>query len=144
MQSDNSESESTHILDFRTLLRQWILKFQIPLVAVNNLLQILTPLHPELPIDSRTLLKTSISIAIKKLENGEYCYIGIKSGLKNVISPRCFLNDMIQLSFNIDGVPLFSSSNIQFWPISCLVKNFESKPFIVGLFCETGKPKPLS
>lgn len=125
MQSDNSELESIHHLDLKTLLAEWTLKFQIPLVAVNNLLQILTPLHPELPIDSRTLLKTPISIAIKKLENGEYCHIGIKSGLKNVISPaRCFLNDTVQLSFNIDGVPLFSSSNIQIWPISCLVKKF--------------------
>lgn len=32
---------------------------------------------------------------------------------------------------------------MQFWPISCLVKNFKSKPFIVGLFCGTAKPKPL-
>lgn len=142
--TDNSESESTHILDLKTSLAQWILKFQIPHVAVYNLLQILTPLHPELPLDSRTLLKTPISIAIKKLENGEYCHIGIKSGLKNIISPtRCFLNDIVELSFNVDGVPLVSSNNIQFWPISCLVKNFESKPFIVGLFCGTAKPKPL-
>ncbi|KAM0735783.1 hypothetical protein ACS0PU_009744 [Formica fusca] len=142
--TDNSESESIHILNLKTSLTQWILKFQIPHVAVNNLLQILTPLHPELPLDSRTLLKTPISIAIKTLENGEYCHIGLKSGLKNVISPtRYFLNDIVELSFNIDGVPLFSSSNIQIWPISCLVKNFESKPFIVGLFCGTAKPKPL-
>lgn len=122
----NAEFESTYNIDLKILLIQWILKFQIPHIAVNNLLQILTPLHLELPLDIRTLLKTPVSLATKKLENGEYCHIGIKNRLQNVISSKkYFLSNIVQLSFNIDGVPLFSSSNIQFWPISCLIKSFE-------------------
>lgn len=62
---------------------------------------------------------------------------------KYFFTESCCLNNIIELSFNIDGVPLFSSSNVQIWPISCLVKNMKCKPFIVGLFCGNAKPKPL-
>lgn len=89
----NSESlsESTHVLDLKTSLTQWILKFKIPHVAANNLLQILAPLNPDLPLDCRTLLKTPVKTIIKKLENGEYVHIGIKCGLKHIFSNIHFL-----------------------------------------------------
>lgn len=44
---------------------------------------------------------------------------------------------------NIDGLPLFNSSNLQFWPILGLVKNFKSNPFAIGIFCGRSKPQPL-
>lgn len=38
-------------------------------------------------------------------------------------------------------MPLFRSSNIQFWPILEIVKNTtQSKPFTIGIFCGTSKP----
>ncbi|KAB0805340.1 hypothetical protein PPYR_02310 [Photinus pyralis] len=51
----------------------------------------------------------------------------------------------MELSFNIDGIPLFKSSNIQLWPILGMVHNFKIKsPFAIAIFCGTTKPKPLS
>lgn len=60
---------------------------------------------------------------------------------KNDIS----LSTEISLSFNIDGLPLFHSSNTQFLPILCLLrdKNLNFEPFVVGIFCGSGKPTPL-
>lgn len=38
-------------------------------------------------------------------------------------------------------MPLFKSSNIQFWPVLCSLRGFE--PFIVALFCGNSKPDPV-
>lgn len=48
------------------------------------------------------------------------------------------------MSFNIDGLPLFSSSQVQLWPIIGLIKNHNFEPFVIGIFCGTGKPMPLT
>nr|CAK26778.2 TPA: transposase domain-containing protein [Tribolium castaneum] len=48
----------------------------------------------------------------------------------------------MQVSFNIDGIPLFNSSNKQFWPILCRVhlNQVKIKPFPVALFYGDSKP----
>ena len=49
--------------------------------------------------------------------------------------------DSVLVQFNIDGLPLFKSTNTQFWPILCRgIEPFESKPFVVGLFSGDQKP----
>lgn len=99
--------------------------------------------YPELSVNAKTLLKTPKSIVVKQLDNGEYCHLGINSGLKNIFSVQYYLNNTLDLSFNFDGVPLFTSNNIQIWPISCLIENIKSKPFIVGIFYGNAKPNLL-
>ena len=44
----------------------------------------------------------------------------------------------------VDGVPVFKSTNSQFWPIQGLLDghNF-SEPFLIGLFYGNSKPKNL-
>ena len=42
---------------------------------------------------------------------------------------------------NIDGIPLFKSNSVQFWPILAQFNKFD--PFIVALFCGKAKPSPL-
>lgn len=53
----------------RNSLIQWIFKHRPTQAAVNDLLRILHPLNLELPLDSRTLLKTPCHIYEKKIEN---------------------------------------------------------------------------
>ena len=45
---------------------------------------------------------------------------------------------------NVDGVPVFKSTNSQCWPIQGLLDghNF-SEPFLIGLFYGNSKPKNL-
>lgn len=42
----------------------------VPHSAINDLLHILSNFHPELPLDTRTLLKTPVNFQSIKLENG--------------------------------------------------------------------------
>lgn len=130
--------------NIRTKLANWVNRKHVPHSVVNNLLDILVPYHPELPLDCRTLLGTPKNLIEKKLETGSYCHIGLKCGLDNLFSKlQAFPDSTIKISVNIDGLPVFRSKNIQLWPILCLVKNIQTSPFAVGIFCGTSKPQPL-
>lgn len=125
-------------------LRQWATSQCISHTAIKSLLHILVPFHPELPLDSRTLLQTPRSFESKKLETGEYVHLGLARALQLFLQRHTkFHESVLKISFNIDGLPLYKSSNVQVWPILGLIKNYDSQPFIIGIFCGTSKPKPL-
>ena len=49
--------------------------------------------------------------------------------------------DRLDLCVNVDGLPLFKSSGISFWPVLCCVMNLiRWVVFPVALFCGKGKP----
>ena len=60
-------------------------------------------------------------------------------------SPNCTLEEKITFQVNIDGLPLFKSSNSQFWPILGMLDNPPIKePFIIGLLYGSKKPTSAS
>lgn len=131
--------------DLSTKLQDWATNYKISHSALTSLLHILSPHFAELPLHSRTLLRTPIHMQRKQLENGEYCHIGLANELKNFLAQNTmFSAEVLKIGFNVDGLPLFRSSNIQFWPILGIVKNTtQNKPFPIGIFCGTSKPIPL-
>lgn len=112
--------------------------------ASSGLLKALAPIHPNLPKDSRTLLKTPHEIPIKILDTGEYCHIGLHKMVEKILPFHPELGEVINISFNVDDLPLFKSSNVQFWPILLLIKYSNIGPFGIGIFCGNSKPAPLS
>ncbi|CAH1106750.1 unnamed protein product [Psylliodes chrysocephalus] len=128
--------------DLHTQLQEWALESKASHSSITSLLRILKPLHPELPLDSRSLLKTPRFGVFQNLDNGEYCHFGIQNALIHLIHSSC-KDEKIKLSINIDGIPLFSSSKLQFWPILGLIRNFASSPFVIGIFYGNSKPSPL-
>ena len=50
-------------------------------------------------------------------------------------------NDSIYLMVNVDGAPLYNSTNDQFWPILVSFDMFH--PFVVALFRGKSKPMPV-
>jgi len=104
--------------------------------SVNKLLKILKVHIENLSKNARILLKTSR----KKLGSNGY-YIGITPYLKHK-----YYGDTIQLTFNIDGIPIHKSSLKQFWPILCYVtdKRYQYEPFLVSLFLGENKPEPIT
>lgn len=125
-------------------LKNWILTHNIPRVAVTSLLHVLCPYHPELPLDYRTFLQTPMAIKTKKLDNGEYAHIGFSDALQHFLSITSLSENTIFLSFNIDGIPLFKSTQTSLWPILATITNVNSSPFVIGIFCGGSKPSPLS
>uniref|UniRef100_A0A182YSY5 Uncharacterized protein n=1 Tax=Anopheles stephensi TaxID=30069 RepID=A0A182YSY5_ANOST len=74
----------------------------------------------KLPKDARTLLKISRnpSAEILRVQGGQYWYHGVQKCFSYVLSNVKVPTDAT-LSINIsdDGLPIFKSSNLQFWPI---------------------------
>lgn len=128
-------------------LRNWALRYNITHTALDELLQMLKQTYNYLPLTARSLLKTPKQTKIFTLNNGDMCYFGIEMklkqklerGLKNVL-----VDNVIELDFNIDGLPLFKSSSTEVWPI--LLRSdmlTDDSPCMIGLFCGRGKPDPL-
>ena len=145
-------SSEKNTKDLQNKLVNW--KVKNPSVshsALSDILCILQPYFPTLPKDSRTLLKTPSTVTtvhnIQGISGGLYYHFGIKNGIKECLEKSIdFLATPIgniALQCSCDGLPLFKSSNDQFWPIlGMITKPFRSTPFIIGLFY--GKQKPTN
>jgi hypothetical protein len=102
-----------------------------------------------LPATARTLLRTGEAKACSRLSGGDYMYFGVRQGIERIL---CSLSDNelsniteIQLAFNIDGLPLFSSSAYSLWPVLCYAVNISAKTvFVVALYGGTSKPSDLN
>lgn len=94
-----------------------------------------------LPEDPRTLLQTPQAVSITAVGNGEYWHQGVRNCLKTAF--RNINEDVtISLNFNIDGLPIFNCSRIEFWPILFNVfENPQLPVMVAGIF--SGKNKSI-
>lgn len=109
----DNENEST----LKSKLRDWVNSYRISKRAVDNLLSILKSSGiNSLPKNHRTLLETPTDIKINELAGGKFWYNGIENSLKSIFS-TLDSDISISLNFSVDGLPLYNSSKICFWPI---------------------------
>ena len=143
--SDSDSSLSDHDdIDTPSIteqLAQWVLDFNINKIAVNKLLRILKQHFLSLPSDSRTLMLTPRTVAVRACGDGGYVHFGLEKGIRQALLDCGTTDTDIHVQINVDGLPLFKSSNTQFWPILCLLKKSQlQKPFVVGLLSGRAKP----
>ncbi|XP_031625627.1 uncharacterized protein LOC116342258 [Contarinia nasturtii] len=142
--NNNSETSLSTPFDLTKRLRFWALQHRITQAAINDLLSILILAgFTFLPQDSRTLMQTPNIVKIYALSAGKMWYHGIRKSLQSIFSNlNCELT--LRIDFNFDGMPLFKSSKVQFWPILASIREFPKVlPMIVGIWCGEGKP-PLN
>lgn len=135
--------ENTVGSQIREFLPNWVQEYHISQIAVNALLKNLISCGISgLPKDSRTLIGTPKLVHIEKMGTGYFWYHGLEnclSGIENYIS-KPELNTL-NLSFNIDGLPIANSSKSQFWPILVNVTNVKQfAPQVVAVFSGDSKP----
>ncbi len=117
----------------------WAKDCKIPLAQITKLLKVLHKYHQTLPLCATTLLKTSsVTVNSTSLANGQFSYIGIEKYLASFNTST--LPSALSLRVNIDGLPLYKSSGTGFWPILGFIEGVSNKPFLIALFCGTGKP----
>lgn len=131
---------------FRKKLAAWAKETNITLLAVTKLLLILRVHgHPYLPKVGQTLLETPSCAAIVEVDPGMYVHIGIEKNivklLKNNKPPE---NLLIEIDFNIDGVPVTNSTKKQLWPILGRCASLSTTPFPVGIYYGLKKPESSS
>jgi len=121
------------------------------MLALGALLKLLHGFHPLLPVDARTLLKTpnTRNVNIRQIREGQYCHFGVESGIQNMYEQGLFdstrVSKQISLQVNIDGLPLFKSTNYQLWPILGMITDLPVKrPFAIGVYGGNHKPSDLS
>ena len=91
-----------------------------------------------IPKDAHTILRTQR----KPVVDDSFMHLGLESGIVNCLrfGFTSETNEVI-LHVNIDGIPLFNSSNTSFWPILCrIIGAIDSSPFAISVYC--GKSKP--
>lgn len=137
-------------------LTDWALNFGISHSALKSLLEIQRPLFPNLPKDPRTLLSTPSETVVKKIDEGLYHHFGVEKGIVSTVACCGLVNynnrmierinipkteNFLSLSLHFDGIPIFKSSNKQFWPILGKVDQAaDQRPFVIGLYYGTSKP----
>lgn len=155
-------------LKFVDNLRYWVINNRISAKAMNELLATLrsSGFH-FLPKDSRTIMQTPTKLGIKDLTNGRLWYNGVAKCLE-IVNMNNILIHEFTLDWNFDGLPIFKSSNLQFWPMlasiqgrplndkilslnshrinaqknECyLIEMPQLEPMIVGIWCGESKPK---
>ena len=127
-------------------LAAWVATFQVKQNAVDRLLELLKQSgHPDLPSTARTLMKTVRSVSTKVKSGMEYVYLGLEEALRQQlrIHPTATRETVqsLELSFNIDGLPLFKSSSQSLWPVLCAITNLEPVD-VFPVVLTLGKSKP--
>uniref|UniRef100_A0A1Y1KCD2 DUF4218 domain-containing protein n=1 Tax=Photinus pyralis TaxID=7054 RepID=A0A1Y1KCD2_PHOPY len=127
---------------FQVLLAMWAVKFQICHNSLNALLHLLQKFDSNLPLDSRTLLKTPKKCELKVIDPGKYYHFGIYTAVSKLLNKLYPSNqfDSIKINVNIDGLPLSKSSSSQLYPILCNLENYPSEVEIIGLYHGFDKP----
>lgn len=98
-------------------LQRWSCENRIAKRAVDGLLSILINAGiKSLPKNHRTLQRTPTNIEINEIAGGQLWYHGLAKCLRNIFS-TLDRDIAIELNFNVDGLPIYNSSKLSFWPI---------------------------
>lgn len=115
--SDESQSNSVKCTQIETDLRTWANEHRISKRALNKLLSILQINGmSSLPKNYRNLQGTPVNVEISDAAGGHLWHNGLRNCLKNIFSTLS-QNLIVILNFNIDGLPIYKSSKLTFWPI---------------------------
>lgn len=150
-----NHDENLKSLALKEKIANWAVNYNISHIALTDLLKILQPhVVDDLPMSSKTLLKTPRKLNVTQITGGKYYYFGLSDQLKIILIQHRIDGfkfpkhdgetvNFISLSLSTDGIPICKSSNISMWPI--LVRIDQLKyfgPILVALYC--GETKPMS
>jgi len=147
--SSDTESEQMDDSVLSDLLASWSCEFSVKQNAVDKLLKILQLARHKVPSTARSLLKTTKHVSISEKSGMQYVYLDIRKQLQRFVEaiPSKVLESLgntLEISLNIDDLPLFKSSSTSVWPILCaIVSVTPANVFPVALACGQTKPSNL-
>ena len=124
--------------DLGECIASWAIKHNCTRDCTNDLLKIPREKGHNLSKDCRSLLNIARIVEYKEKCGGSYLYLGIRNGILKILDCISLKVNEISLDVNVDGLPLFKSSKLQFWPI--LGSFIGSDVFVIGLLGGSSKP----
>lgn len=122
-------------------LRIVVLKKKVARTAINDILKLLKPVFPNIPLDYRTILQTPRKTKVRSVIPGKYVHFGLSSGLVFKMNQLNIRDRIIRLDFFIDGVSIHvTSKNKTFWIILARIYGFERSIIPIGLYNGPRKP----
>lgn len=121
-------------------LKDWAISENVPQTSLRKLLTILSPHHPTLPLDPRTLLHSRSLSTFITVAPGTYYHFGLKTALKELCEQLNYQESVLVFDINVDGVQLFKSNVACFWVILGSVRGIKSSEFVIGLYYGMSKP----
>lgn len=148
----SGQHENTNRCNLKSFLGKWAVDNHVSISSLSSLLKGLkreccSSCTASLPADGRSLLKTDrdVSLKIQNKAGGQYIHIGVEKCIQAYITSTIDDSDTLKSIANIDGLPIFKSSGLSFWPILLRIVNGNyTKPFVVGLFSGTSKPQNVN
>ncbi|XP_033231506.1 uncharacterized protein LOC117182519 [Belonocnema kinseyi] len=96
----------------------------------------------ELPKDARTLMKAPRQSEVTPMCTGKYCHYGMQKAVEEILKEyhrRGIEKRELHLTFNIDGLPIFKSSEKSLWLILCSERNLKNV-YVIGMYWGYEKP----
>ena len=128
-------------VNLRLSLRKWAIQHQISHKALKDLLNVInTDIEKMLPEDPRTLLETPQEVALMNIsEDAQYWHHGLEKCLRSLFH-NIDESKTISININMDGLPVFNSSKVEFWPILFNITEMLHIPaMVIGIYCGTSK-----
>lgn len=144
--SYEEDTQQKNDKNFKSLLIQWSLLYNISLVALTALLVILKQFtNYLLPRCARTLLRTPRTTNIIQMsDGGEYLHLGVRQAIDSILKHRTLRKinsgDSINLFVNIDGLPIHKASKKSLWLILCSEEN-SSFVYLIGAYYREHHPE---
>lgn len=154
--SSNSQSQSHCIIaesindenSLQSIFKKWVIDCRPNVSHVDKLLKALNKhsIGITLPKTYETLMSTPRNLEFRDVTPGKYFHVGVRYTIKRALkyySPVVIKDETINIDINIDGLPIYTTSSAQFWPILGHIRNISfSNPFVIGIYL--GKSKPAS
>ncbi len=139
---DESEAENFNLL---IGLKEWAISNNINHAQFSELLKVLRKhsCHHDFPSDSRSVIKANKStVSVFPVNPGKYCHLEFSSKIKSLYNTT--KTSPLYLQIGIDGLPIYKSSNIQFWPILGFLVGISKEPFAIGIYSGNKKPESVN
>lgn len=115
--TSSAAQPNTSSIQLKNQLRNWASDHRISKNALNRLLSVLQSNGmSSLPRNYRTLQETPINIESAHAAGGQLWHNGLRNCIENIFA-SVSRDITFHLKFNIDGLPIYKSSKVNFWPI---------------------------
>jgi len=143
----DEENENKAYSYIKEDIASWANRNLITHSALDDLLKILKRHGHDLPATARTLLQTPKNITMQIKSCMEYIYFPLQEEIIKFLGkyPSDVVSNInsIEISLNIDGLPIFKSTRKSVWPILCAIQLKPVTVFPVALTFGESKPGNL-